>query len=222
MRNRQLVAILMISLLLPLSLLTAQNKTAKAVQGSKMEAGKGGMMQGRMNMMPALKLTDDQKQKIQQLRLDMEKEIIKINSQLQLNRVDLKTLFTDKQLNTGKLSGITEENGKLELQIKKLRTDNWIKIYGLLNDDQKEIWKKSFEHRNMAREGLRNRMPGSGQAVGMMQGRMQGRMAQGMMQRQMGQGMMQGRMGQGMMQGQMRPGMPQAADKEKELTTEKK
>lgn len=213
MRNRQLVAILMISLLLPLSLLTAQDKTAKAVKGSKIESGRGGMMQGRMNMMPALKLTDDQKQKVQQLNQDMEKEIIKINSQLQLNRVDLKTLFTEKQLNTGKLSGLTEENGKLELQIKKLRTDNWIKIYNLLNDDQKEIWKKSFERRGMAGEALRNRMPGRGPAAGMMQGRMQ---------RPMAQGMMQGRMGQGMMQGKMRHGMPQAADKEKEVTTEKK
>jgi hypothetical protein len=210
MKKRQFIAVLMM-LIISASLVMAQNKVAKKATPAQPAAEKGAVSVKGMPLMPAMNFTDEQKQKIQQLRLDMQKEVIKINTEIQLNKVELKKILAEKQLNTDKLASLTEANGKLELQVKKLRTDNWIKIYNLLNDDQKVMFKNRFEGMGMERPGFGRGMRGRGPAMGMMNRAPQGRMGQGMMQgrgmgNRMGQGMMQGRgmgnrMGQGMMQG---------------------
>jgi Spy/CpxP family protein refolding chaperone len=138
---------------------------------------KPGMQKGP-GMLKGLNLTEEQKLKVQQINLDREKEMIKIQSAIQLKRVELKEILAEKQVNTSKLTTITEEIGKLELQVKKMRTENWIKVNSLLNDTQKEVWKKHF-----AREGFMNQRGGMGK---------------GMMQNRTGHPMMQGRMGQKM------------------------
>jgi len=228
MKNRQFIAVLMM-LIISASLVMAQNKVAKKATPAQPAAEKGAVTVKGMPLMHGMNFTEEQKQKIQQLRLDMEKVMIKINSDIQLNRVELKRLMAEKDFNTDKLASFTEENGKLELQAKKLRTDNWIKIYNLLNDDQKAMFKKGFPGMGMERPAFGRGMRGRGPAAGMMnrggmgRGMMQGRgmqkgMGHGMMQGRgmgngMSQGMMQGRgmqngMGQGMMQGRgMQNGM---------------
>lgn len=162
MRNRQISIMLVLALCFSALALFAQDRPNRPSIAPQM--GKG--------IMQRLKLTDEQRQKVQQFMLENEKEIIKLNSDIKLNRVDLKKLFTEKELNTAKLTDLTETIGKLELQIKSLRTQNWIKIYNLLNEDQKEIWKKHFDKEGFMKMDQKR----AGMRPGMMQGRKPGMM----------------------------------------------
>lgn len=199
MRNKLITSALITAFLFTTISLFAQDKAAAAKQNEKTVTGmqlKQGMMPGRLNMLRGLNLTDEQKEKIQKINLDHQKEMIKIESEIQLKRVEMKEIFAEKQVNTAKLEALTETIGKLELQVKKMKTENWVKINSLLKDDQKEIWKKHF-----AREGFMRQRAQMGK--GMMQGRM-GQRKHAMMQRQMGQrghGMMQKGMDNGTMLG---------------------
>lgn len=162
MINRQIGIMLVLAFCFSTAALFAQERPNRASSTPMM--GKG--------MMQKLKLTDDQKQKVEQFMLENEKEMIKLNSDIKLNRVDLKKLFAEKELNTAKLTDLTETIGKLELQIKNLRTKNWIKIYNLLSDDQKGIWIKHFEKEGFLKMDFKR----FGMRPGMMQGRKPGMM----------------------------------------------
>jgi Spy/CpxP family protein refolding chaperone len=187
MKNRRIAIMLVLALCFTLSALQAQKKPETKTDSPKMGRS---MMHDGFNGMQALKLTDEQKQKIEVLRLDNQKEIIKLNSEIQLNRVDIKKLFTEKELNTAKLAGLTETIGKLELKIKTLKTENWITIYNLLNDEQKGIWKKHFE-----KEGfMQGAMQGPAKGPGMMQKGRQDSMQGGKPGMMQGKGMMGHRM----------------------------
>ena len=155
MKTRHLLTALLVAALIGPALITAQDKPAAKqpidVKGQPMPP----RMQGRM--MAGLKLTDEQKQKIEQFRLDIQKEAIKINSEIALNKVEIKKLLNEKGLNTQKFSSLSDANVKLEGELKKIRTDNWLKIYSLLNDEQKEIWKKQIGREGMMGKGMMNR-----------------------------------------------------------------
>ncbi len=152
MKTRQLLTALLVAALFSPALISAQDKPAAnqptVVKGQPMAP----RMQGRM--MPALKLTEEQKQKIEQFRLDIQKEAIKINSEIALNKVEIKKLLNEKGLNTQKFSSLSDANVKLEGELKKIRTDNWLKIYSILNDEQKEIWKKQVGREGMMGKGM--------------------------------------------------------------------
>ncbi len=214
MKTLNKAAILIVVVLFTAGQFFAQDKPATPAKPMQNKMGmRMGNGMGMMQHQKMLNLTDEQKGKIQQLRLNMQEEVIKLNSEIQLNRVELKKLFAEKELNTDKMLNLTDSNSKLELQIKKLRTENWIKVYNLLDAKQKEVFKKGFMMRGMMNNAVKGRMQdrmgnnimhrgagnrtfmnrGSGMRPGMMQG-------QGMM---MGQKMMQGRM--------MRPAMAQPA-----------
>lgn len=203
MKNIKISAVLTFALFFSAFSLFAQGNEVKTVAGAKSVQ--------QMHGMQGLKLTDEQKQKVQQLNLDQQKQNIKINSEIQLNRVEIKKLFTEKALDTKKLASLTENNGKLELQIKTLKTENWITIYNLLNDDQKITWKKHFQLAGMMRDGKQ-----MGMAQGMGRGMGQGRMEKGMMHDRR-PGMMSERK-PGMVQGHM---MKQQMTKKDSLTGKK-
>lgn len=191
MRKKQITAMLLAAFLFTSMALFAQDNTQAPKAGVKQQPPMAGM---QMGMLKGLNLTDEQKEKVKQLNFDRQKEMIKIQSDIQLKRVELKEILAEKQVNTSKLTTVTEAIGKLELQINKLRTENWIKVNSLLNDDQKQIWKNHFE-----RGGFRNAQMSRGMRPGRM-GMMQGRQGERMVQGRPGEGMTQNRMGQRMHQ----------------------
>ncbi len=190
MRIKLITTTLLMVFLFALTTLSAQEKAVPAKPALKAVPGielRQGMMQGRLGMLKNLNLTDEQKQKMQQIQFENQKEMIKIQSEIQLKRIEMKEIFAEKQVNTAKLSTLSEVMGKLELQIKKMKTDNWIKVNGILKDDQKEIWKKHFAREGFIKERAR-----------MGRGMMLQRSRKAMVNRQIGrQNMIQGRIGRG-------------------------
>jgi Spy/CpxP family protein refolding chaperone len=95
-------------------------------------------------MMEKLNLTDEQKDNIQNIHLNLEKEIVDLKANIQKNRIELKQLMIGDKLNKNDITALIVENNEIQGKIKKLKIDNWFKIYSQLDDSQKSIFKKSF------------------------------------------------------------------------------
>lgn len=90
-----------------------------------------------------LNLTNQQKDDLSKIRSEQQKKIIDLNAELQKVRIDLKNEIKNINLNEDKILSLTAKTSELQAKIKETRTTMWLKSYKLLDDKQKEIWKKS-------------------------------------------------------------------------------
>jgi len=139
-----------------------------------------------------LDMTNDQLDKFDQLRMNHLKEVMPLETDLEIKEMELEALWRADQLDSKKIIAKVKEIAGVRTQIELSRVNQRLGTYNLLTPEQRE----------KGRKFLGRFMPGMGRGHGMMgQGRMRG----------MGRGT--GRMGRGMgrmgMMGQMhgpRPG----------------
>ncbi|MGE5354258.1 MAG: Spy/CpxP family protein refolding chaperone [Acidobacteriota bacterium] len=170
--KRQIINIIAVALIavLPLGNLFAQ-------QTQQPPQGKGqGRMPGRQKMLQELNLSQDQKDQIQKLRTEHQKQMVDYRSDIQKTRIDIKNLFTGNNPDEGKILDLSKKVSDIQADMKASSIKNWFQIYNLLNDQQKATFRKMAP---MLREGM-----GKG-----FQQRGRGMMGKGMM----GKGMMQHR-----------------------------
>jgi len=135
-----------------------------------------GPQQGGIKM--HLKLTPEQEKKFDDILYQQKQEAVDIHAKMQKNHLELKKMIDDKKIDEKKLFQLTDENSKLQVNLKSTAVKNWYDVYKMLNDDQKEIWSKHFlqmgNHQQMRERAM-------GRMQGRMQGKMQGRMNNSMM-----------------------------------------
>jgi Spy/CpxP family protein refolding chaperone len=198
---KRITVVLMLTIFLG-ALAFAQQEPQKAPTPSagkmkKMEMMKG-MMQGKGGpggMMGQLKLTDEQKAKIQDLRLAHQKEMIPLRADLQKLHASMKLEVTADKFNESKVKSIQSDISKVMNEIASKTILHQRSVRDLLTPEQK----KKFDERILSggMMGNRGRMQGGMMGPGRMMQR-GGRMAPGR-----GMGMHQGMPGMGgpMMQG---------------------
>lgn len=93
-----------------------------------------------------LNLTEEQEKKIEDLKYNLNKSVIDIRAKIEKNRLELKKLFNDSNIDEKKIILLTDENSKLQSEIKNLRIKNWLEIYKLLDKDQQKKWIKFFNN----------------------------------------------------------------------------
>ena len=108
-----------------------------------------------------LKLTDEQQKKFADISSQFKKEIVDVRSKIKKNRIDLKKMIDGGALDEKLLVQLTEENSKLQGDIKSLAVKRWLEVNKMLDKDQKETWMKILSKVT---------------SPGMMQERMKGRM----------------------------------------------
>ncbi len=89
-----------------------------------------------------LKLNPDQEKKFDELTYQFRKSVIDIRAKIQKNRLELKKMIDDNLIDEKKILQLTEENSKLQGEIKSLGVKRWLEIYKMLDADQKELWTK--------------------------------------------------------------------------------
>lgn len=97
-----------------------------------------------------LNLTQEQQDQIARLRLDNQKKAIDIRSEIQKNKLQMKEIFMNKNIDGDKILSLTKKNSDLQSELKTNRVSTWLKIYNLLDDKQKETFRKNAP---MLREG---------------------------------------------------------------------
>jgi len=159
--KRMTVVLLLLTLFL-FALAFAQQGPQKAPTPP---AGKMGMMQGKGGpgaMMGLLKLTDEQRTKMQDLHLTHQKEMIPLRSDLQKHQANMKLEVTAEKFNEGKVKSIQGEISKVMNEIASKSILHQRAVRDLLTPEQK----KQFDTRILS-----GGMMGNG---GRMQGGMMG------------------------------------------------
>ena len=135
--------------------LSAQTEEKAPQTGTRQHMG----MAMRGNMIKKLNLTPEQDKQIKDIRYERQKKPIDLRSQIQKNRLELRHLISNNNIDEKKILNLTDENSKIQAELKKSAIQNWLAIYKILTPEQQEIWIKHFgQMRNGMRANIRNRI----------------------------------------------------------------
>lgn len=108
-----------------------------------------------------LKLTAEQEKKFNDLSYQHKQQAVDIHAKIQKNRLELKKMVDDNKIDEKKLFQLTDENSKLQGNLKNSAVRNWLEIYKILNDEQKAVWSKHILQM-VNHQGIRERVKGRG------------------------------------------------------------
>jgi len=200
--KRPMLLLIVLALVLVISAVAQQDQQKQAPAAKEKMPMMHGMMQGMGKMMGGpqggpmafLKLTDEQKAKVQDLALAHQKEMIAARAELQKQHAAMKLEVTAEKFNESKVKSIQGEISKLTSEIAMKTVLHQRAVRDLLTPEQK----KQFDQHMLSGGMMVGRGP-MGRGGMMDRGPMMGR--GGMMGRQgMGPG---GMMHQGQMNGSM-------------------
>ncbi len=95
---------------------------------------------GEIMMQGLPDLTDEQKEKIKELRLGLMKEALPIRNQIAENWAKLKTISTADPVDMKAIDKLIDENSILQASLKKEKAANHQEVRKLLTDDQRIIF----------------------------------------------------------------------------------
>lgn len=89
-----------------------------------------------------LKLSDDQQAKFNDFHYNQKLMMIDTRAQIQKNRLEIKKMMMDNNINSERILQVTENNNKLRSKIHTSKVKMWLDIYNILNKEQQKIWTK--------------------------------------------------------------------------------
>ncbi|WP_337865982.1 Spy/CpxP family protein refolding chaperone [Ignavibacterium sp.] len=89
-----------------------------------------------------LNLTDSQKSKIEELRINHQKKMIELKADLEKKEVELKALRNSEKLNRNDLLKLTKEINDIRASMATGRANHQMDIYDLLDNNQKKLWRE--------------------------------------------------------------------------------
>ena len=111
-----------------------------------------------------LKLTDQQKKQIEQMRFDMQKQVVGVRAKMQTARIDLRQLLAADSPDKAAIEAKMGEISQSALQVHSIRLNQWFEVNKLLNPDQQKLWKGVLKHplRDRVRAWMRGRFKDEG------------------------------------------------------------
>ncbi len=109
-------------------------------------------------MIEKLNLSDEQKDKIAQLKLEAQKQSLEFKNEIEKNHLSIKQELLKDNVNEDAILKLANRNGELKNKIKNVHIKTWFKIYNLLNADQKKEFKKSFGRMMDEAQKMKRRM----------------------------------------------------------------
>ncbi len=105
-----------------------------------------------------LNLTDKQQDEILKIRSEHQKKMVDLRADLQKVRIDIKDQMKETNLNEEKILSLTAKASELQAKIKETSVNMWLKSYNLLDDKQKEVWKKYSPLMSGDNDGFKGKM----------------------------------------------------------------
>ncbi len=115
----------------------------------------------RMNkeeIMTRLKLTDDQKKQVKDLKFETDKKAIALRSTLALSKLELGKLLTSEAPDKGAIEKQINEVASNEAAVHANRLNGWFEVNSILTPEQQKEWRKVL--RNAAMDQMGNERPG--------------------------------------------------------------
>lgn len=111
---------------------------------------------------PSLNLSDEQRAKVKEMHISLQKEILPIQNQLRENKAKMQTLTTAENADLKAIGKLIDENSVLMAKMQKLKAANHQEFRKLLTDEQRVIL-DSRPQGQLSRKGQgRNQEPGFG------------------------------------------------------------
>jgi len=135
--KRMIIASLLAAFFLGTTSLSAQpQKPPRPMMGPK---GSGGFMMQKM-----LNLNDEQTATFNDIRYKHQMEAIDLQAELKKNQAEVRKMMADKTVNSDQLLELTKANNEILAKMRTSKTQMWLDVYNILNNDQKEIWTTRF------------------------------------------------------------------------------
>jgi len=93
-----------------------------------------------------MKLTDQQKKQVEQMRFDMEKQLVGVRAKMQTARLDLRQLLAADNPDKAAIETKMGEISQVALQVHSIRLNEWFEVNKILNPDQQKVWKEMLKH----------------------------------------------------------------------------
>jgi Spy/CpxP family protein refolding chaperone len=107
-----------------------------------------------------LNLNDQQKKQVEQLRFDMQKQLIGVRGKLETARLELRELLSADNPDKAAIEKKMNEIAQIRVQKESVRLDHWFQVSKLLTPEQQKVWKEVLKHpfRDRARAWMGQRM----------------------------------------------------------------
>jgi Spy/CpxP family protein refolding chaperone len=94
----------------------------------------------QQKMFKGLNLTDEQKSKITDFRLALQKQTLPLQTELRARMTDLRLLKTEDKPNLNKIDQLIEQSEKIRTEIQKAKVRHQLEIRKILTLEQQKIW----------------------------------------------------------------------------------
>ncbi|MDR3628639.1 MAG: Spy/CpxP family protein refolding chaperone [Ignavibacteriaceae bacterium] len=113
-------------------------------------SGKGmkGMMAHKDDMMKKLNLSDQQKDKIADLKTSFQKNMVDLRSDLKKNQIDLKSLRSKDNITREDLIASVDKVNKSKNAIALAFANHIFDVYQVLTPEQQKTWKENAKGKN--------------------------------------------------------------------------
>jgi Spy/CpxP family protein refolding chaperone len=115
----------------------------------------------RQHMLDKLKLTDEQKAKIEDARLSHQKQMVDLKANLEKKLLALKELRVKGNLNRNDVIAAVKDINQARNDIAIARANNMMDMYEILTPEQRKIWKDNMGSFNRFRGHEMGRMWGA-------------------------------------------------------------
>ncbi|MFZ6034210.1 MAG: Spy/CpxP family protein refolding chaperone [Melioribacter sp.] len=97
---------------------------------------------GRMLLCDKLNLSEDQQNRIDELRYELKEKLIDLKAELQKNRLEMRKLKSQNKIDEKQYMQLVENCNNIRSAIRTETAKHWLAVYNLLDDSQKELWAK--------------------------------------------------------------------------------
>ena len=105
-----------------------------------------------------LKLTEEQQKKFEAISEQFKKNILETRATIEKNQIDLKKMVAGGEVDEKLLVQLTDQNSKLQGEMKGMAVKRWIEVNKMLDKDQKATWAKMLSKVVMMRENMKDKM----------------------------------------------------------------
>lgn len=123
---------------------------------------RGNMRQNFNRMHEQLNLTDQQKAKVEELRLKHQEQMIDMRAELEKARLENQKLRNSDNLNRSDVISQTKKMNNIKNNMAESRANHKMDVYELLNDDQRKIWNDLKKDKPRSKDGRKKGNHGKG------------------------------------------------------------
>lgn len=128
---------------------------------AQMRMGKMHPKFDRAGFIEQLNLTDSQLSQFNKYQFDSQNEAIDLRAQIQKNRLKIKNMLLNNDVNDAEILNLTNQISDLQAKLKESKVKTWLNIYKILNKDQQKLWVQHFRMMGKnIREGMREHFMG--------------------------------------------------------------